>query len=97
MKIHRYKDKVVLIVGATGGIGEVVSRRMSEEYAKLILFSRNSKKLDELEKSLSSESIKIVGSAFPGNNDEAAYLSGLYSAKSINQIYSEKQSTIEYL
>lgn len=77
MKIHKYKDKVVLIVGATGGIGEVVSRRLSEENAKLILFSRNSKKLDELEKSLSSESIKIVGDATNGNDLENAVKLGI--------------------
>lgn len=77
MKIHKFKDKVVLIVGATGGIGEAVSRRLSEENAKLILFSRNSKKLDELEKSLSSESIKIVGDATNGNDLENAVKLGI--------------------
>lgn len=77
MKVYKFKDKVVLIIGATGGIGEVVSRRLSEENAKLILFSRNSKKLDELEKSLSSESIKIVGDATNGNDLENAVKLGI--------------------
>ncbi len=63
MKTKRFENKVVLIIGATGGIGEIISQRLSEENAKLILFSRNNDKLDKLEQKLDTELIKIVGDA----------------------------------
>ena len=49
MNTKRFENKVVFIIGATGGIGEVVSQRLAEENAKLVLFSRNSDKLNKLE------------------------------------------------
>jgi NAD(P)-dependent dehydrogenase (short-subunit alcohol dehydrogenase family) len=63
MKTKRYANKVVFIIGATGGIGEIISQRLAEENAKLILFSRNNDKLDKLEQKLDTELIKIVGDA----------------------------------
>ena len=63
MNKYRFENKVVLVIGATGGIGEPVSQRLADEKAKLILFSRNSEKLDDLEKKLDTESIKITGDA----------------------------------
>jgi short-subunit dehydrogenase len=50
MNDERFNNKVVFIIGATGGIGEIISQRLAEENAKLILFSRNSDKLDKLNK-----------------------------------------------
>ena len=41
MNIERFKNKVVLIIGATGGIGEEVTKRFSKENASLVLFSKN--------------------------------------------------------
>ena len=63
MNDERFNNKVVFIIGATGGIGEILSQRLAEENAKLILFSRNSDKLDKLEQKLDTELIKIVGDA----------------------------------
>lgn len=63
MKTKRYANKVVFIIGATGGIGEIISQRLAEENAKLILFPRNNDKLDKLEQKLDTELIKIVGDA----------------------------------
>ncbi len=48
MKKNRFDSKVVIVIGATGGIGEAVCKRLAEEEAKLILFSRNGEKLKNL-------------------------------------------------
>jgi NAD(P)-dependent dehydrogenase (short-subunit alcohol dehydrogenase family) len=68
VKLNRFDNKVVFIIGATGGIGEIISQRLAEENAKLILFSRNSDKLDKLEQKLNTEIIKVVGDASNSNN-----------------------------
>ncbi len=63
MNKARFKDKVAMIVGATGGIGGMLSRKLSEEGASLILFSRSNEKLNALSSELLSEHISIVGNA----------------------------------
>ena len=42
------KDKVVLITGATGGIGKALARAFADEGAKIALTSRTQAKLDAL-------------------------------------------------
>ena len=61
--MSRFKDKVVLVIGATGGIGELVSKRLADEESKLILFSRNKSKLENLKNELNDESIIYQGDA----------------------------------
>jgi NAD(P)-dependent dehydrogenase (short-subunit alcohol dehydrogenase family) len=63
MNKERFKDKVVFVIGATGGIGEEISRRLSQEKASLILFSRNREKLEKLQENIVSESIIVEGDA----------------------------------
>lgn len=63
MKNERYKDKVVLVIGATGGIGEEVTKRLSKESASLILFSNNLQKLQKLKENVDSEAIIVMGDA----------------------------------
>jgi NAD(P)-dependent dehydrogenase (short-subunit alcohol dehydrogenase family) len=77
MKTKRYANKVVFIIGATGGIGEIISQRLAEENAKLILFSRNNDKLDKLEQKLDTELIKIVGDASNSEDLDNAVTLGL--------------------
>lgn len=72
-----FDNKVVLIIGATGGIGEFVSKRLASENAKLILFSRNSEKLDNLAQKLDIESLKVVGDAKNYNDLENAVNLGI--------------------
>ncbi|AGY57075.1 SDR family oxidoreductase [Gloeobacter kilaueensis] len=42
------QDRVVLITGASGGIGSAVARRLAREGASLVLAGRTQQKLDEL-------------------------------------------------
>lgn len=42
------QDKVVVVVGATGGIGKAVTRKLAAARANLVLAARDSKRLDAL-------------------------------------------------
>lgn len=77
MNHKRFENKVVFIIGATGGIGEIISQRLSEENAKLILFSRNSDKLDKLEQKLDTNLIKVIGEAKNANDLDNAVKLGI--------------------
>lgn len=46
------KDKVVLIVGGSGGIGSAVARDMASSGAKVVLAARNKEKAEETAKSI---------------------------------------------
>lgn len=56
----KLKDKVVLITGATGGIGKAVVKAFLNEGSKLILTGRNQDKLDELVEELGNPSEDVV-------------------------------------
>ena len=49
------KDKVVLITGATAGIGKSCSEVFAEEGSKLILIGRRADKLEELKNDLTTD------------------------------------------
>lgn len=42
------QDKVVVVVGATGGIGSALTRKLAPTGARLVLVARDSRKLDDL-------------------------------------------------
>jgi NADP-dependent 3-hydroxy acid dehydrogenase YdfG len=46
------KDKVVVITGASQGLGAAIARHMAAEQARLVLTARNKKKLEEVAQSL---------------------------------------------
>lgn len=46
------KDKIVLIVGGSGGIGSAVAKRFSKEGTKVILAARNKSKAEEVAKQI---------------------------------------------
>lgn len=54
----KLKGKVVVIAGATGGIGNQVAKEFAKVGARLLLISHSQKKLDELTKSLVGEDHK---------------------------------------
>jgi len=54
------KGKVILVSGATGGMGEELVKLLAQEHCKLALFARREKKLKQLKESLESETTKIT-------------------------------------
>ena len=55
-----FKGKVVLISGATGGMGEAIARQLSQEGCKLALFARREEKLEEICETLSNNSTQCI-------------------------------------
>lgn len=58
-----FKNKTVLIIGATGGIGKAVTKKFDESGANLVLFSRNASKLKELREELKGDNQIVTGDA----------------------------------
>ncbi|MCC3409331.1 MAG: SDR family oxidoreductase [Microcoleus sp. PH2017_10_PVI_O_A] len=54
------QDKVVVVVGATGGIGSAVARKLADAGATLVLAARDSSKLDTLASELSTTEVLCV-------------------------------------
>jgi len=54
------KGKVVLISGATGGMGRAIAKLLSKEGCKLALFARRVEKLEELSSKLSSDKTECI-------------------------------------
>lgn len=55
-----YSNKVVLITGASSGIGEAAAQEFAKLNANLVLVSRNKENLEQVSKSLSKYNIKIL-------------------------------------
>ncbi len=55
------KDKVVVVSGATGGIGSEVAKEFSEKGARLILIARNEDKLTHLKDEMYGEGHEVIG------------------------------------
>jgi serine 3-dehydrogenase len=53
--MNRLKNKLVLITGASSGIGEACARRFAAEGARLILWARRIERLDRIADSLEAE------------------------------------------
>lgn len=55
-----FKGKVVLISGATGGMGKEIARQLSREGCKLAIFARREEKLKELYNEISSDNTACI-------------------------------------
>jgi len=55
-----FKNKVVLISGATGGMGEEIAKLLSKEGCRLALFARREEKLEEISKKLSEKKTQCI-------------------------------------
>lgn len=65
-------DRVVVITGATGGLGRVVAHRIAETGARLVLVSSSEEKLKVLERELNSTEDRIISIAADLSQPEAA-------------------------
>ena len=54
IKMNLYKDKTILITGASSGIGEAFAKRLNELGANLILTARSEEKLNSLSKMMNN-------------------------------------------
>jgi NAD(P)-dependent dehydrogenase (short-subunit alcohol dehydrogenase family) len=59
----RFQDKMILVIGATGGIGSMVTKKIILEGGTVIAFSRNHEKLDSLKLELGDRLIPFIGDA----------------------------------
>lgn len=67
----KLKDKVVIITGATSGIGEACALTFGKEGAKIVITGRNQEKLDQSSKNLRSLGIEVLAIlADAGSEDE---------------------------
>jgi len=55
-----FKNKVVVITGASSGIGEAAAKQFAKKGANIVLVARRKDRLEEVEKKLSKYSIKIL-------------------------------------
>jgi NADP-dependent 3-hydroxy acid dehydrogenase YdfG len=55
-----FKGKVVLISGATGGMGKAIAAQLSKEGCKLAIFARREEKLKELYNEISSDNTACI-------------------------------------
>ena len=55
-----YKNKIVLITGASSGIGKETAIEFAKKGAKIILVARRKEKLDELEKNLQKFNVSVL-------------------------------------
>ena len=62
--------KIVLITGATSGIGLACARKFAENGDRLILTGRNEKRLDDIKKELNEKGTEVVTLVFDVRNRE---------------------------
>ena len=67
-------NKIVLITGATSGIGLACARKFAENGDRLILTGRNAQRLEEIGKELADKGTKVLTLVFDVRNREEATL-----------------------
>ena len=55
-----FKNKVIVITGASSGIGEAAAEKFAQKGANIVLVARRKDKLEEVKKKLSKYSIKTL-------------------------------------
>ena len=69
--------KVVLLTGATGGLGGVLAHRLSDRGATMVLTGRNADRLDQLANELTQSSRTGTVHAFPADLNSASAVDAL--------------------
>src|SRR4051812_32220688 len=76
VNLKRVEDQVIVITGATSGIGLVTARMAADRGARLVLFSRNERALDELTHELNRKTDAIYVPGDVANHDDVHRLAG---------------------
>jgi NAD(P)-dependent dehydrogenase (short-subunit alcohol dehydrogenase family) len=102
------KDKVVLVTGASGGIGEAIAFEFAKKGSKLILHARNESSIKELEKRICNEKIdcisvaadfrkgKEIAEMFKKIQKKHSSLDVLVNVSGIERIYMDPLDTSEW-
>lgn len=69
----RYKDKVVIITGAAGGIGLATAKQMGTEGGKIVLVDFNPEKLETASKDLASLGIEVIPKVCDVSNETQVF------------------------
>jgi short-subunit dehydrogenase len=68
-----FKDKVVIVTGASSGIGRSCVYQLAQKGAKLVLVSRNQERMEQIKKDLDKIDIQIVV-ADVSNNEQVEHM-----------------------
>ncbi|MUH35556.1 SDR family oxidoreductase [Zobellia amurskyensis] len=83
------KDKVIIITGASSGIGEATALKLSKEGAKVVLTARREEKLEELKKKIESnggEALIVTGDVTKKSDYEEVVNKTLKKFKTIDAL-----------
>ena len=69
--MNRFENKVVVITGAAGGIGEATTRRIVSEGGKVVIADHSQERADKLAAELIKQGPTCVPSISPPSNSKA--------------------------
>ena len=73
--MRRFEDRVVLVTGATSGLGETCALRLAEEGAHLVLTGRRADRCEEVAAEAASRGVRAL--AIPGDITDAGHVNRL--------------------